>query len=32
MWAYFHRYRCLDPFAAFTPDGTKAEFHNQNDG
>ena len=22
MRAYFHRYRCLDPFAAFTPDGT----------
>lgn len=22
MRSYFHRYRCLDPFAAFTPDGT----------
>lgn len=22
MRAYFRRYRCLDPFAAFTPDGT----------
>ena len=22
MRDYFHRYRCLDPFAAFTPDGT----------
>ena len=22
MRAYFHRYRCLDPFSAFTPDGT----------
>lgn len=22
MRAYYHRYRCLDPFAAFTPDGT----------
>jgi len=21
MRAYFHRYRCLDPFSAFTPDG-----------
>jgi hypothetical protein len=22
MRAYFHRYRCLDPFSAFAPDGT----------